>query len=272
VDLYKRFIDPRAGDRTLKLAARVAVGLVILAALSMATFTPYAQSRLGALALPIGFQLLPALLAVCWFPWITRPAVVVGLIAGMLAVIFTEELGATLTRYAGFDMPWGRWPWTIYSAGWGIFCNAVLCAAISFLTRGGIERQRRARFHEFLRENAALAPEKHFLRPVVWALALAWLFFAIGPGAVIGNDFFGPPNGGIKAWSLGIPSIWAWQILWWALGVLLIWFLAYKMELAVFARSRSQSHPDAESARWRITDAPAEAPLRILRVNADASH
>ena len=29
-----------------------------------------------------------------------------------------------------------------------------------------------------------------------------------------------------------MPSIWAWQFLWWGLGVLLIWLLAYKMELA----------------------------------------
>jgi solute:Na+ symporter, SSS family len=254
-DLYRRWANPRADDRTQKLAARLGVGFVILAALLMATFTPYAQVKLGALALAFGLQLLPALAAVCWFPWITRPAVMVGLIAGMLAVIFTEELGATLTRFVGFEMPWGRWPWTIHSAGWGIFCNVVLCAAVSFLTRGGPERERRWKFHAFLREHSALAPEKHFLRPVVWALALAWLFFAVGPGAVIGNDVFGPPNGGVKAWSLGVPSLWAWQILWWALGVLLIWFLAYKMELAIFPRERGQ----AAGATRRAVDEPAPA-------------
>jgi SSS family solute:Na+ symporter len=29
-----------------------------------------------------------------------------------------------------------------------------------------------------------------------------------------------------------MPSIWAWQILWWALGVGMMWFLAYKMEMS----------------------------------------
>ncbi len=29
-----------------------------------------------------------------------------------------------------------------------------------------------------------------------------------------------------------MPSIWAWQILWWALGVFMMWFLAYKMEMS----------------------------------------
>jgi solute:Na+ symporter, SSS family len=30
----------------------------------------------------------------------------------------------------------------------------------------------------------------------------------------------------------GMPSIWAWQLLWWALGVFMMWFLAYKMEMS----------------------------------------
>jgi uncharacterized protein YggT (Ycf19 family) len=29
-----------------------------------------------------------------------------------------------------------------------------------------------------------------------------------------------------------MPSIWAWQILWWVLGCFMMWFLAYKMELS----------------------------------------
>ncbi|HUH83569.1 MAG TPA: hypothetical protein VLX85_03110, partial [Stellaceae bacterium] len=74
--------------------------------------------------------------------------------------------------------------------------------------------------------------EKHVLRPVAWSAGLVWVFFAIGPGAVIGNDLFGAPNGGTAAWRLGLPPIWAWQLAWWALGVLMIWFLAYKMELS----------------------------------------
>ncbi|MEE8350669.1 MAG: hypothetical protein V3R37_00540, partial [Rhodospirillales bacterium] len=43
---------------------------------------------------------------------------------------------------------------------------------------------------------------------------------------------FGAPNAGYAAWTFGMPSIWAWQILWWALGVGMMWFLAYKMEMS----------------------------------------
>ena len=29
-----------------------------------------------------------------------------------------------------------------------------------------------------------------------------------------------------------MPSIWTWQVVWWALGVVMMWFLAYKMEMS----------------------------------------
>ena len=57
----------------------------------------------------------------------------------------------------------------------------------------------------------------------------------IGPGAVIGNDIFGSPND-ISTWTFGIPSIWAWQILFWILGTGMMWFLAYKMEMSTLPK------------------------------------
>ena len=87
-------------------------------------------------------------------------------------------------------------------------------------------------YHNFLRETASLPASKKSLVPVAWIVTLAWLFFGIGPGAVIGNTIFGAPNQGPEGWTFGIPSIWAWQILFWILGVAMMWFLAYKMELS----------------------------------------
>ena len=58
------------------------------------------------------------------------------------------------------------------------------------------------------------------------------MLFGIGPGAVIGNYIFGAPDAGVEGWTFGIPSIWAWQILFWLLGIGMMWFLAYKMEMS----------------------------------------
>ena len=69
------------------------------------------------------------------------------------------------------------------------------------------------------------------LKPRAWIIVIAWLFFAVGPGAITGNDLFGKP-GNIESWSFGMPSIWVWKIIFWILGILLIWFLAIKMEMS----------------------------------------
>ena len=100
-------------------------------------------------------------------------------------------------------------------------------------------------FHNFLREHASLPEAKKKLVPVAWIVTLAWLFFGIGPGAVIGNTIFGAPADGVNGgWTFGIPSIWAWQILFWILGVAMMWFLAYKMEMSTVPTTEVQALTD----------------------------
>ena len=131
--------------------------------------------------------------------------------------------------------------------------NLVVCVIVSALTQRQDEQRHRMTYHGFLAQYAAMAPEKRPLRPVAWSLTLIWVFFAIGPGAVIGNDIFGAPNGGLASWKLGVPSLWAWQALCWALGVLMIWFLAYEMGCPPFRRKIFRSNrcrsPAARSAQ-----------------------
>ena len=82
-----------------------------------------------------------------------------------------------------------------------------------------------------MRQHAGLSPEKRALIPRAWVFVIVWFIFAIGPGAVIGNTIFGSPLDA-TTWTFGIPSIWAWQILWWVIGVVMMWFLAYKLEMS----------------------------------------
>jgi len=169
------------------------------------------------------------LAAVTWMPWITRQGATLGLLCGLIAVIFTETIGQQLT---GGALPWGRWPWTIHSAGWGIFINILVCVVVSASTQDAAQSAHRMKYHSFLREHATLSADKKKLVPIAWIVVIAWQFFGIGPGAVIGNTIFGAPGAGRDAWTFGIPSIWAWQILFWVLGVAMMWFLAYKMEMS----------------------------------------
>ncbi len=231
-DVYRRYVDPALDVEGQRLYARFAIGLILLAALLLATFAPAAAAALGGLALGFGLQLLIVLAAICWLPWITRPAATVGLAAGMVFVFFTEDLGISAAAFFGLDLPWGRWPWTIHSGLWGLAANIAVAFVISLISQRSEEQAQRRAFHAFLASHAVLPVRLHYLRYVAWAVALAWFFFALGPGAVIGNAVFGDPRGGYEAWPFGLPSLWAWQLGWWAAGVLLVWFLSYRMGMA----------------------------------------
>jgi len=58
------------------------------------------------------------------------------------------------------------------------------------------------------------------------------------PRPVIGNTAFGDPNE-LSTWWFGIPSIWTWQVLGWASGVGLMWFVGQHMGLATVPRHES---------------------------------
>lgn len=237
-DLYKKYLNPQATHATQKLFGRIGVAVIVVAALMVATFSTDALVLLGGLAVAYGFQMWVPLAAICWFPWITRQGATWGLLAGILAVSFTEDFGvAILSGVFGDLIGWGRWPWTIHSTGWGILFNVTVCVIVSALTQNTADRAHRQKFHDFLAEHAGLGSDKRRLIPVAWTITLAWFFFAIGPGNVLGNRIFGgiadagasaPATGPI----FGMPSIWVWQILMWAFGVFMMWFLAYKMEMS----------------------------------------
>ncbi len=231
-DLYKRYLNPTASHATQKLFGRIGVAFIVISALLVATFSADALVLLGGLAVAFGFQMWPSLAAICWFPWITRQGATLGLAAGLIGVIFTENFGGQIAGWAGIELPWGRWPWTIHSAGWGMILNLAVCLPVSAMTQNDKDHAHRMTYHNFLREHASLPDSKRGLVPIAWGITLAWMFFGIGPGAVLGNDIFGAPNAGVDGWTFGIPSIWAWQILFWLLGVGMMWFLAYKMEMS----------------------------------------
>ena len=227
-DLYKKLINPKASHETQKFFGRLGVAFIVLAALLVATFSKDALVLLGGLAVAFGFQMWMPLMSICYFPWFTRQGVTAGMAAGIVAVMLTESIGQKLF---GAALPWGRWPLTMHSAFWGMFFNLGIATIVSSMTQNASDRAHRQKYHDFLQQHAGLPASKQGLKPVAWAITLAWLFFGIGPGAVIGNDIFGAPND-YASWTFGIPSIWAWQILFWALGVGMMWFLAYKMEMS----------------------------------------
>jgi hypothetical protein len=225
-DLYKRFINPEAGHTTQKLFGRLGVVIICGLALIVATTSKDALVLLGGLAVAFGFQMWPAIAGVCYIPWFTQ-GITVGLALGLIAVMMTESVGV---KWFGITA-WGRWPLTMHSAFWGMLFNMGAVMIISAMTQGGDNKEHKQKFHDFIADVASVPADKQGLKPIAWIVTIVWFIFAIGPGAVIGNTIFGNPNDA-TTWMFGMPSIWVWQIIWWALGVFMMWLLAYKLEMS----------------------------------------
>jgi SSS family solute:Na+ symporter len=231
-DIYVPFFHKGLPQSDQVLYGRGCVLILLIIGALMATFSPVVLSMVGALALPAALQLWPALIGLCWFRFISKQAVICGLMFGLFAVLITDHAGIAILNFLGLDLPWGRWPWTIHSAGWGVFVNLLSVLVISAITQGRGHSDRAADIRQFVRKHAPVASLSRGLKPAAWSAVLAWFFLAVGPGAILGNQAFGAPADGPEGWVTGMPSIWAWIMMLWVLGVFLIWFLSYKMNLA----------------------------------------
>ena len=60
--------------------------------------------------------------------------------------------------------------------------------------------------------------------------------------------FLGVLVDGYQSWILKIPSIWGYQLIWWFLGIGLIWFLGKKMDLATLPKKPIQPNDIYEEA------------------------
>ena len=240
-DFYKAYVDQNLNWEKERRAARIIMMLIFLASLYLATFAKPAMIIFSGISISIAFQFLIVLLGLVWFPWITRGAAISGIIIGIIIVILTETIGQQIS---GNRLPWGRWPLTIHSGVWGLLFNVFICfsvSAFSSITKVDNDRDHRQKFHNFLDENMGLHPSRTKLRSFAYVIALIWLFFGVGPGQVLGNNFFGAPDAGYDSWILKIPSLWGYQLIWWFFGIGLIWFLASKMDLSTLPNRPIQS-------------------------------
>ena len=118
-DVYKHYLNRDASESVQKMIGRVFVVVVASAALLVAIFSTDALVMLGGLAVAYGFQMYPALIGNLYCSWISRKGIILGLISGLVAVTLTDKMSSL------FSLPWGAYPLTIHSAGWGIFFNVI---------------------------------------------------------------------------------------------------------------------------------------------------
>ncbi len=227
-DILKRFFIKNMNNQEQIFTSRIILMLIFIFSLILSIIFQNNILDLGSFALSIACQMFVPLIAMCYIPWFTKHGVSLGIVVGILAVFFTESIGQGIF---GNVVAWNKWPLTIHSSVWGLICNIVATVTISFITQDLKETNHRFKFHDFISENKNYSVSRRSLKPSAWIVAGAWMFFALGPGLVVGNELFGKPIN-VESWSFGMPSIWVWKIVFWILGVLLIWFLAIKMEMS----------------------------------------
>jgi len=232
-EIIQRYVLPDLTERGRRLGARVTLAVVLFLVALWANIGPEYAYVLNSVTFSLSAQFVPAIIGLCWIPWIARPGVLAGLVLGIIMVIFTEPLGIILFEQMFIDLPWGRWPWTIHSAGWGLFINVLTCLIISGFRHRDSDHENRHRLHDVFRSEYPADAGGRRVVTAIWSLTFIWMFFAIGPGAVIGNDFFVYPIFTGERSLIDIPSIWAWQMLGWLIGVLLLWWVAYGAKTAV---------------------------------------
>ena len=154
-DIYAKYISPNASDNNQKNIGRIFVVLVAGAALIVAANSSQAIVMLGGLAVAYGFQMYPALIGICYYKGFTTKGVVSGLIVGLIAVTLTDKTSAW------FGVPWGAYPLTIHSAGWGIFFNLLTTFIVSkIFVESDSEKINKEKKHQLLQLVSGLSTER----------------------------------------------------------------------------------------------------------------
>ncbi|MBC8346566.1 MAG: sodium:solute symporter family protein [Candidatus Marinimicrobia bacterium] len=226
-DIYAKYISPGASDNMQKLSGRIFVLIVTLAALFVAANSSQAIVMLGGLAVAYGFQMYPALIGICYYKGFTTRGVVIGLVVGLIAVTLTDKTSAW------FGVPWGAYPLTIHSAGWGIFFNLITTFFVSwFSSESESDKLIKTKKHQLLQAVTGMSPDRKKKVKIAWGLTLIWFLVGFGPFATIGNAIFSDPNSPALWAPFGLPSLWVWQLLFLGYGIFVMWYLAFHLGLS----------------------------------------
>jgi len=211
-DVYWRYIKKQKASHAEQIwVNRLMATLLTILALVIGLKSTAALVILGALATAFGFVMYIPLLGVIWGVRFPSVGATLGVVAGMVAVF--------LTYYV-----WPN-PLSMHCAFWGTFAGltvAFLCRGLGFKdTEETVKRQNEVR--SFLDDIDAPTASGMTWRKIMKVAVPGWYIFAIGPACILGNSAFS---------FAGFPPLWSWQIVWWILGIVVMWALCFKAELA----------------------------------------
>jgi SSS family solute:Na+ symporter len=226
-DVYWRYFRNQKASHSEQIwMNRLLATFITLCAVLVGLTSTAALVILGALATAFGFVMYVLLLGVIWGFRFPRIGAVLGVLAGMVAVALTYKV-------------WPN-PLSMHCAFWGVFSGLL----VAYLCRGlGLKdddetRERQKEIRDWLDNIDSPSTSGRQWRNAMKILVPVWYFFAIGPACILGNHAFS---------FAGFPPLWSWQIAWWIVGIVLMWALAFKAEMATTStiqieRADKESH------------------------------
>jgi Na+/proline symporter len=211
-DIYWRYIKKQeAGHAEQIWANRVFVTVITALAVGVSLTAPGAIVMIGGFATAFGFIMYLMLLGVHYGFKYPSIGVVVGLIGAIAACFVT---------YFFY-----KYPLSMHTAFWGLFVGLLL----AYLCRGlGIKDneetiKRQAEVRAWLDDIDGPSEKGQKWRDAMKFLVPAWYVFAIGPACILGNSAFSFG---------GFVPLWSWQIVWWMIGIVMMWALCFKAEMS----------------------------------------
>ena len=244
----REIISPylRKGGKTIEESTEIwiarGLSLVVVAmAFSVAFFRPDLMVMLGGLAVSYAFQLFIALFAMSYLRnTFTGKGITAGVFAGLLAVTLTYgsfpvvgDIFPAVNEFLGQY----QYPLSIHCCGWGILATILVTVIVSAMTEQTEEEKRmRNEIHDYFDEVDKPSPSGQKWRNFVKFYAPFWWI-----GAFIGAPIFA------KGFWFGIPAQWVWLFVWWAIGLFMMWAMAWGAEMSTMPK-KDVVPIDAEAA------------------------
>lgn len=137
IDIYKEFINKKATDAQSLFMGKIAIVVISCIALLMSQLTRTLLVAIVTIALGGCLQIMPALIGALYWPRGTKKGAILGIIAGVLALLITQFI---------YKAPAG-----ITSGVWGLIFNTITFVTVSFFTEAPNETSQN-RFHKYLKE------------------------------------------------------------------------------------------------------------------------
>lgn len=211
-DVWWRYVRSQGGSNKEQIwTNRIFATILTLASVIVSLTATDAIVMIGGFATAFGTIMYLLLLGVHWGFKFPRIGAILGMVAAIVACL--------LTYYV-----W-RYPLSMHTAFWGIAAGlavAYLCRGLGFKDdEETIARQLEVR--TWLNSIDGPSESGKKWRSAMKIVVPIWYFMAIGPGVLMGNNSFSFP---------GFTPLWSWQILWWILGIVMMWGLCFKAEMS----------------------------------------